>query len=128
MSTVFEAIYSIWTADLTAIALVPASRFKVPGNWENLDRPYVIQWPVSEMPTHVHKDVALQALRRRRIQMSVFADSFSTAEPVIDKLRSVFSGCKSAIQFKFVSSHWNDEDLVTGVQHYVVEFDVAYAF
>lgn len=128
MSTVFETIYSIWTADATATALVPASRFKVPGNWQNLDRPYVIQWPIYELPTIVHKDIALQTLRRRRIQMSVFADSFSSAEPVVDKLRSVFTGCKSAIQFKFAGSHWNDEDEVTGVQHYVVEFDVAYAF
>ena len=41
-----EKNLAVWSASASAIALVPASMFKVPGIWERKTRPYVIQQPI----------------------------------------------------------------------------------
>ena len=125
--TIDEKILAIWTADATATALVPASRFKVPGNWEDLARPYVIQYPISEKAFHAHNNSgAIQTLRIWEIyQLSVIADSYSSALAIAEKIRTVFNGNFSGVQFFYLGQRWIGQDQVVGTEHIAVEFKIA---
>ena len=124
--TIEEKIASVWAADGAALALVPASRFKVPGNWQNLDRPYVIQYPIAEKSTHIQRGPSIQTLRIWEIyQLSVIADSYSSAKAVAEKMRSLFNGNFGGVQFFYLGQRWVGQDDLVGTEHIAVEFKIA---
>ena len=127
--TIEEKMLAIWTASASAIALVPAARFKPPGNWQDLDRPYIIQYPVAERPIHAHdNEAAVIALRVWEFyQLSVIADSYSSAKAVAEKIRSVFDGNIDGVQFFYRGQRFVGRDDVTLAEHIAVEFRIAEA-
>lgn len=88
--TATEKIYEILAAAAAVTALVPASRIKVPGNWQNLTRPYIVHFPVSVDPTYTHAGLA--AGRGWLHQVSIFADSYSSGEAIAVQVRNTLSG------------------------------------
>ena len=125
--TIDEKLLALWAADGTATALVPASRFKVPGNWQNLTRPYIIQYPIAERAYHAHNNRgAIQPLRVWEIyQLSVVADSYSSALAVAEKLRTLFNGNFGGVQFFYLGQRWVGQDEVVMTEHIAVEFKIA---
>ena len=125
--TIEEKMLAVWTADGTATALVPAARFKPPGNWQDLDRPYIIQYPVVEAAVHAHDNAAaFQGLRIWEFyQLSVIADSYSSAKAVAEKIRSVFNGNSSGVQFFYRGQRFVGRDDVTQTEHIAVDFRIA---
>jgi hypothetical protein len=86
VAVIEEQVYTILSAISAVTALVPASRIKVPGDWQNLSRPYIVHFPVSPDPVHVHDDAVIHPGVWDFYQISVFADSYSSGRAVIDAL------------------------------------------
>lgn len=124
--TIEEKILAIWSSNAAAIALVPASRFKVPGNWQGLTRPYVIQYPIVETSSHVHDGGGeISKLRKWDVyQMSVIADSYSTGKAVAEKIRSLFQGNIDGVQFFYRGQRFVGTDEVVNTAHIAVEFKI----
>lgn len=127
--TIEEKVLAIWSADGTATALVPAARFKVPGDWQNMALPYVIQYPVAESAIHAHDNrAAYQPLRTWEFyQLSVIAASYSSAKAVAEKIKSVFNGNIDGVQFFYRGQRFVGRDDVTQAEHIAVDFRIAEA-
>jgi len=125
--TIDEKLLAIWAADGTATALVPAKQFKVPGNWQGTATPYVIQYPIAERAYHAHNNNgAVQKLRVWEIyQLSIIADSYSSALAVAEKMRTLFNGNIGGVQFFYLGQRWVGQDEVVMTEHIAVEFKIA---
>ena len=82
------SIYAIQAADGPLTALVPATRIKPPGNWEDLERPYIVHFATGETPTHTFSGLA--GFQDWGYQISVFADSAVEAAAIVATLRNSF--------------------------------------
>lgn len=126
--TIVEKNLAVWSADATATALVPAARFKVPGNWQGIARPYVIQYPIVERATHAHGATVLQNLRVWEIfQFSIIADSFTSGQAIAEKMRTVFNGNNGGVQYFYLGQRWVGRDDQVNAEHIAVEFRIAEA-
>lgn len=125
--TIEEQIVAIWASEPSAMSLVPPTRFKTPGNYQNLARPYVILYPIIETSTHTHESSG--SIVKLRIweffQFSVIADSYISGKAVAEKCRSVFNGNRSGTQFFYRGQRWVGRDDTTGVEHIAVDFRIA---
>ena len=88
--TVREKIQAVLEAASGVTAFVPTNRIRVPGAWQNLDRPYLIHFAVAADPTYTHSGLA--AGRGWEYQVSVFADSYSTGDAVATAVVNALSG------------------------------------
>lgn len=107
--TVAEKIFALWGADGTATALVPASRFKFAGDYQNVTAPYVIFFPVTTQRYRTMAEGAINALEYGTWQFSIYAASMSSAETIRVKLISVLDGNKGGFNFHFQTSRFVDE-------------------
>ncbi len=125
--TIEEKVLAVWAANSGAIALVPAARFKVPGNWQELARPYIIQQPVAESPNYVHNGGgSIMALRTWEFyQISIVADSYSSAKAVAEKCRTVFTGNISGVQFFYRGQRWLSEEQDEGTGMMAVDLRIS---
>jgi len=80
--TIEQAIYTILSSDATITALVPASRIKVPGDWQNIERPYIIHQASSLQPTRTHTGLA--SLRTWDYQINIIADTYSAGRALTE--------------------------------------------
>ena len=116
-----EKLIALWGASGTATALVPAYNVKVPGNWQNLERPYIIIYQIAERPIHTHG--ALQPLRQWTIQFSILADSYSSANAIAEAMRgSIFVGNIDGVNFSYRGRVFSSRDDRLGVEHIAVEY------
>lgn len=129
--TVEEKIQALLVADDTLIKLVPAARIKVPGNWQNLTRPYIVHFPAAGFsPLYSHS--GLNGTRQwNSYQVSIYADSYGNANSVIggraiaDRIRDVLTGVHDGVHI-FVEpgsgSHYREPD--TNVHRFVLQFTI----
>jgi hypothetical protein len=125
--TIEEKMLAIWAADAAATALVPAARFKVPGNWQDIARPYIIQYPVAEAASETHQSSEFSGSLRiwEFYQLSVIADSYSTAKAVAEKVRTVFNGNHAGVQIVYRGQRFVGRDDETLTEHIAIDFRVA---
>lgn len=90
MAVIEEQVYTILSGVAALTALVPASRIKVPGDWQNLTLPYIVHFPVSPEPIHVHDDSLIQPGVWDFYQISVFASTYSSGRAICDVLIESF--------------------------------------
>lgn len=123
--TATQKIYAVLSAATGVTALVPAARIKPAGDWQNLAKPYIVQFPVTAEFTRTYDGP--KALRFTRHQVSIFADLQSTAETIAAAVLAALDGYNDAdvsliaAQNAFAAGY--DTDLK--VAHYVVEFEIA---
>lgn len=79
-----------------------ADRIKPRGDWQNLNRPYIVHFPVSTNPTYTHE--ARAQLTEWNYQVSCYADSYSTARSLSQAVVSALSG-----QHGGVTMFWQDQ-------------------
>lgn len=120
--TVEEATYAALSAAGAVTALVPASRIKVRGNWQNLAAPYIIHFPVSADPIHTHEGRA--ALTGWPFyQVSIFATTYSQARAIAQAVVTALGAVGHPKYF------WRSqralEDPNVNLQHIAVEFDIS---
>ncbi len=123
--TVEEYIQDLLAADETLVELVPASRIRLAGEYQNLDRPYIIHFPVSDTPINTHSGLA--ALRIwDRYRVSVFADDYSTGRAVAEVVRSLLGAQRTTVSCFFLGQVYIHENQ-TGIHHFALDFRVAEA-
>jgi hypothetical protein len=94
--TVEEKIQALLEGDEDLVALVPAARIKVPGDWQDLALPYIIHFPVTVEPTHTHDGP--QPLRFwPEYQVSVFAATYGEARTVCAAVEALLDGYRDAL-------------------------------
>lgn len=85
--TLVERVYTVLSAAAGVTALVPASRIKPPGDWQNLTLPYIIHFPVAGRPIHTHSGIAALRLEDE-YQVSCFDDDYAGAIAVAEAVRT----------------------------------------
>lgn len=102
--TVAEKIFSLWSADATAIALVPAARFKPSGLYQDIDYPWVMFWRITGERYRTIAEGVANALERDTWQFSIHASgpqAYTTADAIRLKLIDVFDGDKAGFHFRY---------------------------
>jgi hypothetical protein len=90
MATIEETVYSLLSADATFIALNPAARIKVPGDWQSLSKPYTMHSPVSHRPIHTHQGIA-DLKEWPNYQVTACALNYSDARAVAERVKVVLA-------------------------------------
>lgn len=89
--TITEKVQSILEADAAVAALVPAARMRTPGDNQGLALPYIVHFPVG-----LDQQYTYTGLRSVRYwdyyQISIFADSLGSAEPIFAAVRGALAG------------------------------------
>lgn len=89
--TVSEKVQAVLEAAATVTALVPASRIRVPGNDQNIRRPYILHFPTGMEPQYTY--AGLSTFRYwDYYQVSIFADSLEDAEAAFSVVRDALAG------------------------------------
>lgn len=90
--TVEEKVQEILSAAAAVTALCPAARIRVPGAWQDMDRPYIIHFPVSVAPMRTHAE-GLAALRIYDFyQVSCVADTYGAARTLAEAVIAALDG------------------------------------
>lgn len=89
--TVEEAVYNILRGHAGVTNLCPAARIKVPGQWQNLARPYIIHMPITIEPIHVHGAKAALNIWGY-YQVSVFAETYKAGRDLLDAVIEALDG------------------------------------
>lgn len=122
--TITEYIQSLLESSSTVTALAPASRIRVPGDWQNLARPYIVHVPLPPEPIYTHSGLA--KLRIWSYQVSCFADSYGGAEELAVAVRDALTGVHDGAQI-FWRNQTPQYESDTRVHHIAVDFKVAEA-
>ncbi len=124
--TIEEQTETLLTGDAGLTALVPTARIKVPGDWQDLPRPYIVHFPVSPEPTYLQESRAALTCWRN-YQVSCFADLYSTARTVAAAVVSALSGQHSGVTFFWRDQRFFYESDIK-VHQVVLDFEVYEAF
>jgi len=125
--TAEEKIYAVLSANAGVTALVPASRIKVTGDYQNLAKPYLVHFPVAGETIQTHQGMA--ALRLwQNYQVSVYASDYGSARRIADAVVAALDNYRDtdtdriALAYPPVSLGF-DTDLK--VAHIALDFEVA---
>jgi hypothetical protein len=121
------AIYNLLRADSSVSALCPASRIKVPGPWQNLAMPYIIQRPVTIEPIRTHEGLAVLNVWGY-YEVAIYASSYSQGRMLTDYVIAALDGQHPEIDIQLQGGTFHvggqpDFD----AEHFVVNFRVAEA-
>lgn len=100
--TIEENTYALLSAGASVIALVPASRIKPPGNWQNLPLPYIVHFPVAADPLYTHSGRA-PLTEWPFYQVSCFGASYSSARAVATAAIATLNGNQAGVNYKWIS-------------------------
>ena len=90
--------YAVLSAAAGVTALVPVSRIKPPGDWQNLTRPYIVYRPITRNPTHIHDPVTTSLIEHYpNFQVNIVADSYSSARTVADAVLAAIRGSANGV-------------------------------
>lgn len=121
-------MYAIMSSASGITALVPASRIKVWGVYQNLVRPYIFHVPVALQPIHTHGKGMAKLRIWRFYQVSIFADTYLVAARIREAVVTALDGYKDAdvnrIAFRGPGGA-GDFDIDTAIQHIALNFEVA---
>ena len=81
--TIAEQIESVLAGNAALTALVPAERIKVPGQWQNLARPYIVHFPVTPDPIQTHEG-RVGTLVWEHYQVSVFSLDWGSGQAAMN--------------------------------------------
>jgi len=121
-----EKVQAVLVAAGGVTAIVPAARIKLPGDWQELPRPYIVHFPVSMEATHVHNE-GLMALRAWPFyQVSCFGNTYSSAKAAAVAVRDALGDYKgsdgTAVFLR--SEHYGGFDANVKVHQIIQEYDV----
>ena len=104
--TIQEKIFSLWSSDAGAVVLVPATRFKPSGFYQNLAFPHVIFHRITGDRYRTIEEGAADTFDREVWQFSIHTSvnaAESSAEAIRRKLIAVFDGNHAGFNFHYRS-------------------------
>jgi hypothetical protein len=125
MPIIEEKVHALLLAGSTVTDIV-ADRILPPGNHQNVQRPYIVHFPVSHQSTYTHGGRA--GLKQWPFyQVSCFAESHSVARALAVAVEDVLSGNHDGCNF-FVRGQSSNFDATVnspnGVHHVAVDLKV----
>ena len=122
-------IYSVLSAAAGVTALVPASRIKPPGDWQNLARPYIVYRPITRDPQYCHNHETTALIDHYpNFQVSIVADTYSSARSVADAvitaIRGTSNGLHSGWQFFLRNELPLPFDTDKGIQEIAQDYEI----
>ena len=127
--TIEETVQALLEAALPAygsppVDLVAASRIKVPGNWQNLAKPYIVHFPAApNVPMYMHSGM-LDLDEWPFYQVSVFDTTYSGARTVANAVVATLEGTHSDVTFLFRGMMPMPYEADVNVQQIVLEFQI----
>src|SRR5579885_1720941 len=94
--TAEEKIYAILSAAAPVTNVVPADRIKPPGDWQSLDRHYIIHQPIIGRTIHPPSEGLTEIRLWDFYQIEVYAASHGQARQIMDIIVSALDGYKDA--------------------------------
>jgi hypothetical protein len=125
--TIAEKIFALWGAEPTAIALVPVTRFKYAGNYQNITGPYVIFQPVVQQRWRTVAEGVADHIDYGTWQFSIFTSGTqaqTSADAIRAKLVQVLDGNKGGFNFHLQAYRFIDEQPDNGLVLNAVDFFV----
>lgn len=124
--TVEEKVQSILAAHSAVTTLCPASRITVPGAWQNIQRPYIVHFPVSQSVTHTHTDGLIAMRVWDYYQVSCIAASYSGARTLANAVVTALDGHHDDLTALF-QSEFSFSEPDTDSQQIAINFRIAFA-
>lgn len=126
--TVEEKVQALLIGSAAITALVPASRIKTPGDWQNLGCPYIVHFPVAATAIDTHQGRAALTIWEF-YQVSIFALSYGVGKEIAFAVRDNLPQVTAdGVQIFWRGGGWyTGKDDVTGVHHFALDFRVAEA-
>ncbi len=124
--TVEEKVQAVLVAAAGVTSLVPAARIKLPGDWQNLPRPYVVHFPVSSDGTHTHNEGLMDLRQWPTYQISCFGPSYSETKAIAVAIREAlgdYKGADGTVMF-WRSERFIEFDADVKVWHIAVELEI----
>lgn len=124
--TVSEKVQAVLEGDGRLTALVPTDRIRVPGDWQNLARPYIVHFPVSVEPIQCHDGRPAMTIWPD-YQVSIFADDFGQAEDLAVVVRDALEGNHNGMQVFWERGWFIGQEIDPPVFHFALGFRIAEA-
>ena len=122
--TVVEATYAALSAAAGVTALVPAARIKPPGDWQDLDLPYIVHFPVAAEPTQLAASRA-SLTKWPFYQVSIFAASYSAADAIATAIKAAIGRANvGGVEFSWQGQTTMPFEEDVRVQQIVLTFDI----
>lgn len=128
MATVEEKVQAVLVANTALIAAVPAASIRVPGNYQNVSRPWIQHMPGGGVrPTYTHD--GLKKLRFwERYQVTLYADAYSTGRPITELIITALTGVHSTFQAFWIPGGFRPlKDPDREIYQFALEFQVVEA-
>jgi hypothetical protein len=125
--TAEEKVFAILRDNSGVVALVPAARIKVPGDWQGLAKPYIVHFPVAAEATDCH-DGPKEFRIWHSYQVSVFGATYSEAKAAAVAVEAALNGYSDEVTDRIsllrpAMSLGYDTDLKAA--HIVLDFEIA---
>lgn len=124
--TVEEQVYAILAAASGVTVLCPAARIFVPGDQQNVARPYIIHFPVSVTPIRSESGLMAMAIWDF-YQVSCIADTYSAARALARAVIAALDGVHSSGLTAFYESEAVLSDPETRTQQIALNFRIGFA-
>lgn len=121
--TIDQKVYALLIANGGVTAIAPSSRIKPQGDWQNLERPYIVHFPAGTFIQRLHSGRA--PLTEWMYQVSCFAEAYSAARALADAVKIALDGVHDDVRL-----FWEDQnaqierDTVPAVHHIALTFRV----
>lgn len=127
--TIEEKIYALLSGNGAVTALVPSSRIKPPGFWQNMARPYIVHRPVAAEPIRCHSEGLINHRFWDPYQVSVISDDYASGRPVINAVRDALDGVHAGgVQIQLKPSPWYvGRDSETNTELFALDFFISEA-
>lgn len=116
-------VQALLIANAALVALVPASRIKTVGQWQNLELPYIVHFPVGLAPFRTHSGLPSMTIWDV-YQVSAYATTYSSGRAIAEAVKTALDGVHGSTHLFWKAFRHITED-ETRVEHFVVEFQVS---
>jgi len=127
--SVEEVVFSVLSgsAPLLSASAGIAARIKPPGDWQGLQKPYIVHKPISFEPTHTHD--AVEAIDHYpNYQITAVGETYAQARTIADlakaAIRGTGSGNHNGVQFFLRNEITLDYDTDRKTQEITLDFEV----
>jgi len=125
-----EKAQAVMAAASSITSLVPSSKIRVPGSWQDLTPPYIIHLPITMRPdAQTYARRTADGLRTfDAYQVSVFASTYSSGRAIVNAVLAALGGRKGKFTFQAATgSIYVGKDDTSGISlhHFAAHFAVS---
>lgn len=123
--TVEEKVQDVLEAASALTAIVPASRIRPPGSYQNVERPWIVHQPVGGIRPIYTYDGLVKLRFWANYQITIFADDYPSGRAVTELVIPVLTGNHDGMQVFWAAGgflHFRHAELA--VEQFVLTFSI----